>query len=220
MLKLFSIILLLLIFIDVGYTGDYPAYACEGGECHVTSHAFKDAINKSEIIYTSPPQIEEFHFHVYFFQNNNLSVNAARWIQQQLIQKVINHEFLVVLVGINDTILPALNASAVPLFNMEPKGPHPCGSFEVWTAASYMHQVMSWFMMNRGEISVLLHPLTNNSVEDHTGRLMWLGTSYRIDHTILVGANDPPQYSELQLGYHYNSKSPYAPQNWLNDKVK
>merc|ERR1719203_2732665 len=152
---------------------EYPSYACDGGACHITSHATKDPIERSEIIYTSPAQIEEYHFHVYFFQHNNLSVNAAKWIQQQLIDKVSNHEFLVVLVGVNDTLLPGLNTSNVPLFNMNPIGPHPCGSFEVWTPAQYFLPVLSWFMMNRGELSILLHPLTENAIEDHYGRAMW-----------------------------------------------
>eukprot|EP00483_Globobulimina_turgida_P002740 UN02745 len=216
MSKLFSLFIVLSIYSCIGYShySDYPAYECQGGACHVTTHAFKDKINQTEIIYTSTGEIEEYHFHVYFFQDNNLSVNSAQWIQQQLIQKVINHEFLVVLVGINDTILPDLNTSAVPLFNMAPIGPHPCGSYEVWTPAQYLHQVISWFMMNRGELTILLHPLTDDEIEDHYGRIMWLGPPYRIDHTILAGA-DEPQYSELQIGYNYNAKSPYAPQNWL-----
>ena len=111
---------LLIIIITSVYSQEYPAYACQGGECHTTSHAFKTKIDQNEIIYTTPAEIEEYHFHVYFFQHNNISVYSARWIQSQLIQKVNNHEFLVVLVGINDTILPDLNTSAVPLFNMQP----------------------------------------------------------------------------------------------------
>ena len=114
-----GVVITLLAYICVAYDDDYPNYACQGGACHVTSHAFKDVINESEIIYDEP-QIEEYHFHVYFFQDNNISVAAARWIQQQLIQKVANHEFLVVLNGINDTLLPDLNTSNVPLFNMQP----------------------------------------------------------------------------------------------------
>eukprot|EP00483_Globobulimina_turgida_P011371 UN11393 len=212
----FPLLIVLSVYICIG-CGDYPwpAYACQGGECHQSTHAFKHKINQTEIIYTSTAEIEEYHFHVYFFQDNNLSVNAAQYIQQQLVGKVTNHEFLVVLPGINDTILQDLNASAVPLFNMAPFGPHPCGSYEVWTPAQYFHEVMSWFMMNRGELTILLHPLTNHSVEDHYGRVMWLGPSFRIDHTALTGDGDPPQYSELLLGYHYNAQSQYAPQNWL-----
>ena len=70
-------------------------------------------------------------------------------------------------------------------------------------------------MMNRGELTIMLHPLTQNAVEDHVGRVMWLGDVYRIDHTVLVGDDDPPQYPELELGYNYNSNSKYAPNNWL-----
>ena len=173
---------------------DYPTYNCDGGECHTSNHALKNKIKESQTIYTSPAQIEEYHFHVYFFQDDNISINAAKWIQQELIQKVINHEFLVVLVGINNTILSDLNNSAVPLFNMVPRGPHPCGSYEVWTPSQYFHQVLSWFMLNRGDITILIHPLTENAFEDHIGRSMWLGPNYRLNFAGLLNDDeDPPQ---------------------------
>ena len=224
------------------YTQQYPAYACTNGECHTSNHAFLNKIDVNETIYTSPPQIEEYHFHVYFFQDDTISVNAARWIQQQLIQKVMNHKFLVVLVGINDTILPDLNTSAVPVFNEGPvwlhlylylilslnttihifiqRGPHPCGSYEVWTPAQYFHLVLSWFMMNRGDLTILLHPLTDHAYEDHIGRSMWLGPRYRLNFAGLPADEgvdgDPPQYPELELGYNYDPNSKYAPNNWLS----
>ena len=198
----------------------HPAYQCSHGACHVTSNAFKQRINESEIYYSkthgAAQEIEEYHFHIYFFQNNNDSVSAATWMQQQLIEKVMSHEFLVVLTGVNSSVLPDLDESEVPYFNMHPIGPHPCGSFEVWTPAQYLEKAMSWLMMNRGELTVLLHPLTTNEIEDHYARAMWLGPPYRLDFTQLdAEGGDPPQYAELQLGYNYNANSKYAPQNWL-----
>ena len=56
-------------------------------------------------------------------------------------------------------------------------------------------------MRNRGELTVLFHPLSSHEVcvlldskrciavsvqiEDHTARAMWLGPSYRLDLTVL-----------------------------------
>ena len=40
---------------------------------------------------------------------------------------------------------------------------------------------MSYMMLHRGENSILFHPLTQHSVEDHTGRTMFLGPAFNID---------------------------------------
>ena len=96
-----------------------PAYSCERGACHATSHTFHERINKSEISFETN-EILEYHFHVYFFQDDIAQINAAKYVQSQLISKVKNHEFLVVLNGIDNTILPDLNNSLVPDFNMKP----------------------------------------------------------------------------------------------------
>lgn len=200
---------------------EYPTYECLQASCHVTSNAFLHQINRSEITYNrthrNSNEIKEYHFHVYFFQNSNASLSAARWIQNTLIQKVIDHEFVVVLPGINASILPDLVSSEVPLFNMGPRGPHPCGSFEVWTPQTYLSKVMSFFMMNRGELTILFHPLTENAVQDHFARSMWMGERYRLNYEQLTTEidEDPPQYKELRLGYHYDVDSPYTPHNWL-----
>ena len=66
---------------------------------------------------------------------------------------------------------------------------------------------MSFFMRRRGELSILLHPLTDHPIQDHTGRAMWMGTPYKIDLTCLSeyspgpDGEDAPQYPELELGY-------------------
>ena len=74
-------------------------------------------------------------------------------------------------------------------------------------------------MMNRGILTILIHPRTRYEVEDHFGRAMWLGLPYRInlDGGIVPdsGEQEPAEYPNLQLGYNYNPNSPYAPNNWL-----
>jgi hypothetical protein len=56
-------------------------------------------------------------------------------------------------------------------------------------------------MLNRGENSVLLHPLTRHCVEDHTGRVMWMGAPFNLDRTVLAfdePSCDEPQYVEVR----------------------
>jgi len=87
---------------------------------------------------------------------------------------------------------------------MEPRGPHPAGSYEVWVPTEHLGAVTSYMMLNRGENSVMLHSLTPHCVEDHTGRVMWMGAPFNIDRTVLVQEGeecDEAQYPELGLGY-------------------
>ncbi len=63
---------------------------------------------------------------------------------------------------------------------------------------------MGHVMLNRGENSVMLHPLTKHCVEDHTGRVLWMGVPFNIDRTVLAFDDeecDSLQYPELGLGY-------------------
>ena len=48
----------------------------------------------------------------------------------------------------------------IPPMNMRPIGPHPIGSYEVWAPKEYFAHAMSFFMLNRDELSILVHPLT------------------------------------------------------------
>ena len=58
-------------------------------------------------------------------------------------------------------------------------------------------------MQRRGELTILVHPLTRYSVEDHAARSMWLGPPMKLDFTALSMDDEetPFQYPELKLGY-------------------
>jgi DOPA 4,5-dioxygenase len=150
--------------------------------------------------------IEEFHFHVYWFQNNPSQISQAVKIRQMVIDNVRANNFTAVCNGVTKEILPNLDEANVPHFNKEPIGPHPCGSYEIWVPREYLPHLMSFFMLNRGDLSVLLHPLGGaigmSSYEGHTTHAMWLGPSFRINLDVLSKKNgDPPQYPGLRLGY-------------------
>ena len=70
-------------------------------------------------------------------------------------------------------------------FNTRPVGPHPIGSYETCCNATALSRGVSWFMQNRGNLTVLLHPLTRYEVVDHTARAMFLGPSLFLDLHVL-----------------------------------
>ncbi len=174
-----------------------------GGACYSTNdNSFTKSLKESDTDFEDP-EIKEWHFHVYWFQHNKEQKDAALRIRSELIDIVRRKEFIVVLNGIDDSILPQLNTSNVPLVNNDPIGPHPVGSYEVWTPKESIAEALSFFMLRRGELSILLHPLTVHTIQDHTGRSMWLGKSFNLDYTVLCENcdEDHPQYPELKLGY-------------------
>lgn len=154
------------------------------GTNYFTTHSFLEAIPSNNVTFEDP-QVKEFHFHVYFYQSNPVSVQAALTLRALILEQVSTKEMIVVCNGVTEEMLPGLDTSKIPLFNTKPMGPHPMGSFEVWCPQEYFAKAMSFFMLKRGELSILIHPLSRHEIEDHTNRAMWLGPSTRIDLTVL-----------------------------------
>jgi aromatic ring-cleaving dioxygenase len=57
----------------------------------------------------------------------------------------------------------------------EPVGPHPVAMYQVGFAVQEFPQIVPWLMLNRQELDVHVHPLTDDSVADHTRFALWLG---------------------------------------------
>ncbi|KAG0319926.1 hypothetical protein BGZ99_004839 [Dissophora globulifera] len=135
-------------------------------------------------------EIKEFHFHLYWFQNNAASQASAVKLRDRILELAKQGFFQVV---------PLKNG-----VNTSPRGPHPIGSYEVWCAREDFARCYSWFILNRGPHSVLIHPLTRDEVADHSSRAAWLGTPVPLDYSNLRPHLDhvPSQYPELGLGYN------------------
>ncbi|KAJ4475596.1 DOPA-like domain-containing protein [Lentinula aciculospora] len=143
-------------------------------------------------------EIKEWHFHIYFAQKNADQNYAALELRDAVLRLRRDGAFV-----------------AVPLFrvNTEPMGPHPIGSYEIWAPAETFSSVFSYLCMNRGNLSILVHPLTREEVNpylfsDHEFRSAWLGPSFPLDLSTLPLRSDeiPLQYPSLRLGY--SSASP------------
>src|SRR3984885_16007633 len=61
-------------------------------------------------------------------------------------------------------------------FSDEPRGPHPISQFNVIFRAEEFHGIVPWLMLNRENLDVLVHPLTESSYDDHSKNALWLGT--------------------------------------------
>lgn len=134
-------------------------------------------------------EIKEFHFHIYWFQNNPASQASAVRLRDRILELAKQGFFQVV---------------PLKTINTSPRGPHPIGSYEVWCAREDFARCYSWFVLNRGQHSILIHPLTKEEVADHSSRATWLGTPVPLDYSNLTPHLDhiPSQYPELGLGYN------------------
>jgi DOPA 4,5-dioxygenase len=61
-------------------------------------------------------------------------------------------------------------------FRDEPVGPHPVANVQVIFKPEQFQSVVEWLMFHRAGLDVLVHPLSNDSVDDHSIYAMWLGT--------------------------------------------
>lgn len=61
-----------------------------------------------------------------------------------------------------------------------PVGPHPLPMHLIvlnWRKADFI----PWLYKNKGELSILIHPMLDNEVAAHTTQAIWLGTPIPID---------------------------------------
>jgi DOPA 4,5-dioxygenase len=57
----------------------------------------------------------------------------------------------------------------------EPVGPHPMPMYQAAFATAEFPRIVPWLMLNRGGLSVLVHPETDDAYDDHTIHALWLG---------------------------------------------
>ncbi|KAF8953800.1 hypothetical protein CPC16_005052 [Podila verticillata] len=141
---------------------------------------------------TIAAEVKEYHFHLYYFENNAKSRASAVVIRNRLGELVDQGYLKVVPQTIYGGVFPG------------PTGPHVIGSFEVWCPIEGFARMFSWFTLNRGSHSVLVHPLTKEQLVDHTDRAIWMGQSLPLDFEIFkqdVLDYYPLEYPEYGLGY-------------------
>jgi len=59
----------------------------------------------------------------------------------------------------------------------KPVGPHPVSFYQVAFAPELFSELVPWLALNRENLSILVHPETDNDLADHSDYAMWLGDS-------------------------------------------
>lgn len=58
-----------------------------------------------------------------------------------------------------------------------PVGPHPRGSCQLAFGPALFGTLVPWLVLERGGLTVFLHPNTGETVPDHRDRAVWIGPS-------------------------------------------
>jgi DOPA 4,5-dioxygenase len=66
-------------------------------------------------------------------------------------------------------------------------GPHPKWSCQITFSARHFDTLIPWLELNRGKLTVLIHALSGNALEDHTTYAYWLGDSAELDLSMFGG---------------------------------
>jgi aromatic ring-cleaving dioxygenase len=97
-------------------------------------------------------QVKGYHAHVYF---DSATRPAAERLRNTLID---------------------MFAVEPGVFADEPRGPHPIPQFNMIFEIPQFQNIVPWLMLNHGDLNVLVHPLTESNLDDHTRYALWLGT--------------------------------------------
>jgi aromatic ring-cleaving dioxygenase len=101
---------------------------------------------------TKPIRVNGYHAHIYYD-------TATKPVAERLAE-AIGSQFTVKFGGFRDG----------------PVGPHPIANLQIIFTTAEFHKIAPWLMLNRNGLDVLIHPLTDDSVDDHSRYALWLGT--------------------------------------------
>ena len=115
-------------------------------------------------------ELKDYHAHVYY---NPVTRPIAEKLRDMLVSKF------------------AVEPGA---FSDEPRGPHPISQFAVIFEAEEFQKIVPWLMLNREGLDVLVHPLTDNSYDDHSRYAVWLGSPVALKLNTMRGTYRAEQY--------------------------
>lgn len=70
-------------------------------------------------------------------------------------------------------------------FHERPVGPHPRWSYQVAFVPGLFAEIVPWLALNRGALTVFVHPNTGEALEDHRDRAVWLGPNEPLELSVL-----------------------------------
>jgi aromatic ring-cleaving dioxygenase len=60
-------------------------------------------------------------------------------------------------------------------FRGGPVAPHPIANLQIIFTTAEFPKIVPWLMLNREGLDILVHPLSDDSIDDHGRYALWLG---------------------------------------------
>ncbi|MGY9057138.1 MAG: DOPA 4,5-dioxygenase family protein [Alphaproteobacteria bacterium] len=98
-------------------------------------------------------RINDYHIHVYYDAGTKQQAEALR-------AKL-------------EAAFPSANYGR---WHDNPVGPHPEGSYQVHFSVELFAEIVPYTALQRGDLTVLVHPNTGEDLEDHSDYAMWMGS--------------------------------------------
>jgi len=111
---------------------------------------------------TDPGVITGYHAHVYFDAE---SIDGARGLCEEA-----QRRFGAVMGRVHE----------------KPVGPHPMWSCQLAFEPRLFDQVVPWLALNRGHLTVLVHPETGDPLRDHRDHALWMGQMMPLELSIFT----------------------------------
>jgi aromatic ring-cleaving dioxygenase len=113
-------------------------------------------------------KIQSYHAHVYF--DGSEQREAAELLREEIAER-----FSVLLGRWHD----------------RPVGPHAIAMYQVAFLPAEFPRLVPWLMVNRRDLTVLIHPNTGEPKLDHLKHALWLGQVLEIDSAPLPDHGEP-----------------------------
>ena len=121
----------------------------------------------------APGAADPYHAHIYY---DHESWDTAHRLHQKL----------------SDILMSGMLADLLVVGRMYESGvgPHPQPQFEIQFRASVLPQITK--VLEASGLTVLIHPLTDDDLADHTTLAHWIGEPLPLDESVL----DPPGHNQ------------------------
>ncbi len=126
-------------------------------------------------------EIRSYHAHVYYDP-------AATRDQAETLRRRVAERFSVRLGRWHEAVI----------------GPHGRSMFQIAFRAPLFSAIVPWLMLNRGDLSILVHPNTDNQRLDHLQNALWMGPQVKLfgerldEGPLLDDEQDPNTAPSLQ----------------------
>jgi aromatic ring-cleaving dioxygenase len=92
---------------------------------------------------------------------------------------------------VRERVVAAFPDARLGRWHDRPVGPHPQAMYQIVFAPARLADILPWLMLNRLDLTVLVHPETGDDYADHAHHAAWLGAVLPLRLEVLTGSRAP-----------------------------